>query len=70
MRDLRSGKMRTHLTGAQPAVTGRLGGRVCAQMTMFFRPTQSEAVLQQFGDLAISKDGCNVGSWTPFPAAV
>lgn len=36
---------------------------------VFFRPTQSEAVLQRFGDLAVYRDGVIVDRWAPFPAA-
>jgi D-serine deaminase-like pyridoxal phosphate-dependent protein len=35
---------------------------------MFFRPTQSESVFLQFGDIAVYEDGDIVGSWPVFSA--
>lgn len=35
---------------------------------VFFRPRQSEAVLQQLGDIAVYEGGCIVGQWPVFPA--
>ena len=35
---------------------------------VFFRPTQSEAVLQQFGDIAVFEQGRLVARWPVFPA--
>lgn len=35
---------------------------------VFFRPTQSEAVLQQFGDIAVVEGGRVVAMWPVFPA--
>lgn len=35
---------------------------------VFFRPTQSEAVLQQFGDIAVFQQGRLVARWPVFPA--
>lgn len=35
---------------------------------VFFRPRQSEAVLQQFGDIAVHENGKIVESWPVFPA--
>ncbi len=37
---------------------------------VFLRPTQSEAVLLQFGDIAIYKDGAIVDTWSPFSPSV
>ncbi|MFT3857590.1 MAG: alanine racemase [Aquabacterium sp.] len=37
---------------------------------VFFRPTQSEAVLQQFGDIAVYEDGRITDWWPVFPARV
>ena len=34
---------------------------------IFFRPTQSEFVLLQFGDLAAVADGAIQGWWPPLP---
>ena len=36
--------------------------------TVFFRPRQSEAVLQQFGDIAVFEDGKITQSWKPMAA--
>jgi D-serine deaminase-like pyridoxal phosphate-dependent protein len=36
---------------------------------VFLRPTQSEAVLQQFGDIAVADNGRIVDQWPVFPAA-
>lgn len=36
---------------------------------VFFRPSQSEAVLTQFGDIAVVEDGRVVDRWAPFPPA-
>lgn len=36
---------------------------------VFFRPNQSEAVLQQFGDILLVEGDQVVDSWAPFPAA-
>lgn len=36
---------------------------------VFFRPRQSEAVLQQFGDIAIYEDGKITGQWAPMPSS-
>jgi D-serine deaminase-like pyridoxal phosphate-dependent protein len=33
----------------------------------FLRPTQSEAVLQQFGPLLVYSQGCIVGEWATIP---
>jgi D-serine deaminase-like pyridoxal phosphate-dependent protein len=35
---------------------------------VFFRPKQSEAVLQQFGDIAVYENGKIIDMWTVFPA--
>ncbi|MGQ0709599.1 MAG: alanine racemase [Rhodoferax sp.] len=35
---------------------------------VFFRPRQSEAVLQQFGDIAVVEKGSIQTTWSPFPA--
>jgi D-serine deaminase-like pyridoxal phosphate-dependent protein len=35
---------------------------------VFFRPRQSEAVLQQFGDIAVYENGKIAESWPVFPA--
>ncbi|MES2090328.1 MAG: alanine racemase [Pseudomonadota bacterium] len=37
---------------------------------VFFRPTQSEAVLQQFGDIAVFEKGRITAQWPVFPARV
>jgi D-serine deaminase-like pyridoxal phosphate-dependent protein len=37
---------------------------------VFLRPTQSEAVLQQFGDIAVYEDGRITAMWPVFPARV
>lgn len=37
---------------------------------VFFQPTQSEAVLQQFGDIAVYEDGRITAMWPVFPAQV
>lgn len=36
---------------------------------VFFRPTQSEAVLLQFGDLLVYEDGAIVNRWPTFPVS-
>ena len=35
---------------------------------VFFRPTQSESVLQQFGDIAVVEGDRVVAMWPVFPA--
>jgi D-serine deaminase-like pyridoxal phosphate-dependent protein len=35
---------------------------------VFFRPRQSEAVLQQFGDIAVMEDGRITERWPVMPA--
>ena len=35
---------------------------------VFLRPTQSEAVLQQFGDIAVYENGRITEMWPVFPA--
>ncbi|WP_233492840.1 DSD1 family PLP-dependent enzyme [Chromobacterium sp. ATCC 53434] len=42
--------------------------RLAADDMVFFRPRQSEAVLQQFGDIAVYQDGRIVDSWPVLPA--
>jgi D-serine deaminase-like pyridoxal phosphate-dependent protein len=37
---------------------------------VFLRPTQSEAVLMQFGKIAVYEDGAITGYWAPFPLSV
>ncbi|GHB29973.1 hypothetical protein GCM10007094_17950 [Pseudovibrio japonicus] len=37
---------------------------------VFLRPSQSEAVLLQFGDIAVYKDGAIVDTWSPFSPSV
>ena len=48
-------------------------GRNCALQPddyVFFRPTQTESVLMQFGEVAIYEDGQIIDSWKPFPTSV
>ena len=37
---------------------------------VFYRPTQSEWVMLQFGDIAVVRDGKIIDFWAPFPASV
>jgi D-serine deaminase-like pyridoxal phosphate-dependent protein len=37
---------------------------------VFFRPTQSESVMLQFGDLVITRGGEIVGKWPVFSQSV
>ena len=51
----------------QEMLNGPLDARVEVDDYLFLRPTQSESVMLQFGDLVIVRDGESVGRWPVFP---
>lgn len=65
--------LRTHLvygrSSNQELLTG--GARVPLRPDdfVFLRPTQAEAVLLQFGDIAVYADGAITGHWAPLPVS-
>ena len=48
-------------------LNGPVDARVKVDDYLFLRPTQSESVMLQFGDLVIVRDGEIVGRWPVFP---
>ncbi|WP_084398901.1 alanine racemase [Henriciella aquimarina] len=53
----------------QQMLTGPADLDLEADDFVFFRPTQSEAVFLQFGDIAVYEDGRIVETWPVFPAS-
>ena len=51
----------------QEMLNGPVDARVEVDDYLFLRPTQSESVMLQFGDLVIIRDGGIVGRWPVFP---
>lgn len=57
------------LSSNQQLLVGSGRQRLRPDDFVFFRPTQSEAVLQQFGDIAVYDGRSIVDTWPVFPAA-
>jgi len=53
----------------QQMLTGPASLTIRADEFVFFRPTQSEAVFLQFGDIAVIDNGQVVDRWPVFPAS-
>ena len=53
----------------QQMMTGPADVAIRPDDFVFFRPTQSEAVFLQFGDIAVVEDGAVVEGWPVFPAS-
>jgi len=57
------------LSSNQEMLNGSARVALAADDYVFFRPTQSEAVLLQFGDLAVYRDGKIAEAWPTFPVS-
>lgn len=58
------------LSSNQQLLVGSGGQALRPDDMVFFRPRQSEAVLQQFGDIVVCEGGQVVDQWPVFPARV